>query len=346
MLPGIRAEWEELHARHGSGLQSTSPAYCLLALSLALPENASPAFVTARKEGKLCGIWPMWLVNESGRKIARHVGNGSSEEYAGPLACDDAAITAMLKTARGLCDVLHATNVSPESPLVRAAKGWRAHAALVLSPVARCSEAGSWDRWLAGRTRSFRQGWRWQKRRLAALGDVRFGKVELAEIDDFVDQLFELKCQWLSERTARSSWLQTPQARRFAKAAMADPQTGLAGHAIWKGARLVAGGLCLEGKVHDYMVTAYDPVYAQHSPGHVLTGLCVARAIEQGCDFDFRITHDPYKMRWIDEFAPSFTVTFANSVPGLMALPKLYMRDVRRWLSRLYRNGLRRAMAR
>lgn len=346
VLSEIRAEWEELHARHGRGLRSTCPAYCLLAISLGLPEGASPTVVMARKEGRLCGVWPMWLVEESGRKVARHVGIGSSEEYAEPLACNDAAVFAMLETVRGICDVLHATNISPASPLLRAAKGWRTHASLVLSPVTRCRDAGSWDLWLASRTRSFRQGWRWQKRRLSALGDVRFGKVELCEIDDFVDQLFDLKCQWLAERAARTSWLQTSPARRFAKAAMADRQTGLVGNAIWKGKRLVAGGLCLEGRTLDYMVTAYDPVYAQHSPGHVLTGLCVARAIEQGCDFDFRITHDAYKMRWIDDFAPSFTLTFANSLRGAMTLPKLYLRDVRRWLSRLRRSALHKAVAR
>ena len=302
--------------------------------------------MTVRNEGKLCGIWPMWLLDASGRKIARHVGIGSSEEYAEPLAWDDTTMAAMLEAARAICDILHATNVRPDSPLLRATKSWRAHSSRVLSPVVRCSNAGSWDSWLASRTRSFRQGLRLQKRRLSSLEDVRFSKVEPFEIDNFVDQLFVLKCNWLSERKAKNSWLQRPQARSFAKAAMADPQTGLVGHAIWSGARLVAGGLCLESKVHDYMMTAYEPAYAQHSPGHVLTGMCVARAIEQGCDFDFRITHDAYKMRWIDDFAPSFTLTFANTFRGLTVLPSLYARDGRRWLSHMRGSRIRKIAVR
>ncbi|BEV00851.1 GNAT family N-acetyltransferase [Novosphingobium olei] len=345
-LAGLRDEWAALHRRSGDGSASTGPDYCMVALTHALPRHAAPFVIAAWSDtdGRLTGIWPMWLTPEGGRSVGHHVGIGSHEENSEPLASDAASMAAMLKSAEDACDVLIVNNVRPEGLLfaaIRGRKPWRIHKSRIRSPITRCAGAGSWDAWLAGRSRKFRQDIRSEGRRLARLGDLRIGRVEGAEIAPFVDWLFDQKTAWLAAWSDQASWLHAPECRAFVKAALADEATRLVGHGIWLDGRLVAAALCLKSAVHEYMVTVYDPAFAACSPGHQITGHCVAEAIAEGCDFDFRITHDSYKLRWIDDFDLRYSLTLANTLRGVPALVPLHIRTARKTLTR-WRDGLRR----
>lgn len=302
--------------------------------------------IVASRDDELVGIWPMWLVRERGLTVGRHVGMGSDEEYAEPLAADTEAMEAMLDAALSLCDVLAINNVRADSLLLRRKPGWLSHRMSILSPVTRCSAALSWDGWLAGRTRNFRQGLRWQRRRLESQGSAYIGVVPSAETDSFVEWMFESKCRWLASRGKKiPGWLNQPEPRRFVKAALLDPRSKLVGHTISLDGRYIAGAICLSGDVHEYMITTYDPTFASFSPGHVLTGHCVAQAIAAGCDFDFRITHEAYKLRWIDDFDRRYSLTIASTVRAAPMLIRLHFASLRRWQSAMRKALLRTARA-
>ncbi len=339
--------WESLYRCHGNRSPATSPRYCLLALEHARREEASPLVIAASRDGELVGIWPMWLVRERRLTVGRHVGIGSNEEYAEPLAADTEAMEAMLDAALALCDVLAINNVRSDSLLLRRKLGWLSHKTPILSPVTRCGAAPSWEAWLAERTRNFRQSLRGQRRKLEKQGVTHIGAVRRVEIDDFVEWMIETKCRWLSNRSKKiAGWLQQPESWRFVKAALADPRSKLVGHAISLDGQYIAGALCLSGSVHEYMITAYDPAFASFSPGHVLTGHCVEQAIADGSDFDFRITHDAYKLRWIDDYDRRYSLIIASTVRAMPMLVRLYFASLRKWQSTVRKALLKKIRAR
>jgi CelD/BcsL family acetyltransferase involved in cellulose biosynthesis len=65
---------------------------------------------------------------------------------------------------------------------------------------------------------------------------------------------------------------------------------------------------------------AVNPEFASYSPGSLLTLDCLDIAIRHGVDFDFRITSDTYKKRWIDAYDPYEGYWLACSTRGKLAL--------------------------
>jgi len=63
----------------------------------------------------------------------------------------------------------------------------------------------------------------------------------------------------------------------------------------------VAGGICLRADpCLEFYVSALDPAFMSWSPGNLLIEDLVRWAIARGLDFDFRLTREPYKLRWTD----------------------------------------------
>lgn len=332
MLPLELADgWSALLARQAGASVAQGPAYAAAALAAARPEGAQLALITAHHaDGHLAGIWPLWTERDGGVRIARHIGGGSRQEYAGPLAESAEAVAAMLQVAKAEADALHLCNLPVGSPLLRLVRGLNTHRHAVNSPVTRCATAGTFDAWLAGRSKSFRQSIRAGRRRLADCGVLRMGRPRSEEFDRFVDWLFDAKCAWLGANHHHSDWLYVPGARAFAKAALRDPATGVVGHGIWIGDRQIAGSLSLVGPVCEYFVTTFDPAFARFSPGHILTAEVIAEAIGLGLDVDFRITNESYKERWIDDFDPRVTLTIATSWRAMPLLAREHLKSARR----------------
>lgn len=332
MLPLELAEgWSALLARQAGASVAQGPAYAAAALAAALPEGAQLALVTAHDGGgHLAGIWPLWTEREGGLRIARHIGGGSRQEYAGPLAASAEAIAAMLPAAKAEADALHLCNLPVGSPLLQLVRGLNTHCHAVNSPVTRCATVGTFDAWLAGRSKSFRQSIRAGRRRLADCGVLRMGRARSEDFDRFVDWLFDAKCAWVAANRHRAAWLQQPGARTFAKAALRDPATGLVGHGIWIDDRQIAGSLSLVGPIYEYFVTTFDPDFARFSPGHILTAEVIAEAIVLGLDVDFRITNETYKERWTDDFDLRVTLTIATSWRAMPLLAREHLKSARR----------------
>lgn len=335
-LVKISGEWGALYARIADTTPAQGPVYCLSVLMHADPLAVRLSVVVARNGEKLVGIWPLWVVHENRLAVVRHISAGSNEEYAGPLCDEMDALPAMLTTARCEGDVLHVCGIRQSSPLAQFVGGWYAHHGKVASPVVRCAEMADLDAWLAVKSKNFRSKYRRECRQLGQLGKLRLSRVELHEVDTFVDWLFDTKIAWADRNALKAAWLRRDLARKHAKWVLSRSDSGVIGTGLWLDGRLIAAAISLVGSVFEHFVTTYDPEFNRYSPGQILRAYDLSEAISLRLDFDLRITHDAYKARWIDDVDLRVTLTIANSWRSAPLLIRRHVRDLRcafgRWL--------------
>ena len=265
------------------------------------------AIVAVRRAERLVCIWPLFLRHRGGRTVASHLGCGSNEEYGGPLirAGEGAEVArAALSAAKGLTDVLYIYNLAPGTALARLLgedRAWK-HRGVVSSPIIGLSGFSDWDAYAKTKSRSFRQGLRYDRKRLEALGDLRSVKSTPLDAAQLVSWLFESKREWLTAQGIGHSWIRGQQGERLFTALLTRSDN-LDAHAfaLVLNGKTIAGGFCLvSSRMLEYFMNGMDRAFAAYSPGNLLIEDCVRWAIEQGVDFDFRITQDAYKLRWAD----------------------------------------------
>lgn len=329
--------WSALLRRQRDGSPAQGPDYCLTAIDHALPDNAQLAVVGALRLGRIVGVWPLWILEDGGLSIATHIGGGSNQEYAGPLADDDEALAAMYDTARRLADALLVCGLPASSPLLQCARGIAVHRQHVYSPVVRCGNFATFDEWLATKSKNFRRKMRSSQRVLKGPVPCRIGRVEPAEIDEIVDWLFDAKCAWARERGIQNPWFSWAHSRSFAKAALRNPACNVIANAVWYEGRPIAAAMSVLGRSYEYFITTYDPEYMQHSPGKLLQAESVKEAIDAGVDFDMRITQEAYKLRWSDDYEHRVTLFVVHKVRSWPRLSGRYVSDFRRNAGKLRR---------
>jgi len=309
--PAVLATWREAWDR----LVKTAPARSA-AQSFAYAQAGWAAWgetserlavILVHRRGELAAVWPLHVVRKGPVRVARHLGCGGMEEYADPLIAPGPARTAVARAiyeaACGLADVLEAYNLSPDSPvdaLLRADRRPRFGGPMV-SPVVACAGAGDWEAWGRTKSKSFRSGLRYDRKRLAADAPVAFREVPADEAEAFVAWIFAHKRRWLAGGGRHSHWLGAPQAEAFFAALVGREGSGVLGFVLERDGTPVAGGICLRADpCLEFYVSALDPAFMSWSPGNLLIEDLVRWAIARGLDFDFRLTREPYKLRWTD----------------------------------------------
>ena len=276
---------------------------------------------------RLVLAWPLTVQRARGVRIARHIGSGSNEEYAGPLVAaavdTGSVVAAAVALLRRHADALWAYNLASGSAvadaIARAGLGSSVEA--VQSPIIRCGGAASHADWLKTRSRNFRNAMGSARRQLAATGTLESRLVPETEAVSFTSWLFATKRQWGAARGKSAAWLHDQRAEAFFAAALADRvATGAFGLAICLDGRYVAGALCFDGQPIEFYVTVFDDRLARFSPGSLIYEDVVRHAIAHGCDVDLRITWDDYKRRWADGSDPRATMLIALTVRGLPTL--------------------------
>lgn len=350
----LRPEWDDLVERAPAHSGTQMFAFNQQALRQLGREAGQLRLIVARDGDRLAGLWPLALRREHGATIARQLGSGSQQEYASPLIAADAApaiAEAMLRAAERMADVLEVWNLPAASPLVplldaqRRAKVPRTGDCPTIS----LREAGSWDAWIAARSRSFRQGLGNARRRLEKLGEVTFREIEAADAADFVDWMVRTKRHWLDERAIRRSWLRDDACIAFYSSLIGVPGSGVTGFSLMLDGKILCGGICLRAAARlEYFVTAFDPAYAAFSPGSLWLEDCVRWCIPRRLDFDFRMIHFPYKLRWADRLDRYEGYSVACTPVGLLEIGRMrlaplrrlaspWVRPVRAWLGSLRR---------
>ena len=162
-----------------------------------------------------------------------------------------------------------------------------------------------------------------------------------------MDELFEIKGEWLRARAIRSSWLFDPAPRSMFTALVGHPNTGVRMFSLNLDRKMVASCLCFQsaGRLEAFVIT-FDQTFGRFSPGNLLIEDIVGWCIGRGLDLDFRLTSDAYKLRWADRTEPFWTVHMATTWRGVPLVTKILVRETLvKVRSRLGR-WIRRARAR
>jgi CelD/BcsL family acetyltransferase involved in cellulose biosynthesis len=322
----LQADWDELFRNAAAGSAAQRFAYARTGWE----QVASPAgelrIIVVRRGATLVGLWPLYVRQEGRVFVARHLGAGADEEYAGPLIRDgedEAAVaSAAFERAKTLADVLRIYNLRRPSPVTRMIEADPApqDRQLLWSPIVNLGGVADFEAWLRKKSRNFRHALRNRRRRLAALGEVRFAALTPGDdVPGFVDWLLRWKLALVDGRGVAESWVRRPQSRAFYEAILRQPseETGVAAFIVTLDGKTISGGVCLIAGVMEYCITGYDAAYAVYSPGSQLVEGLVGTAIQRGVDFDFRLTQDDHKRRWMDREEERATYVLATTPRGV-----------------------------
>lgn len=360
-LHGFKSEWDDLLAGAKAGSEAMSFDYIVPAWrELSKVAGNRLAIITVRRGGRLDCVWPLYVSRARFRSEACHLGCGAYEEYAGPLFRDgpDAAdtIRAALQAAKGLADLLKVYNV-PETSLadeILAADRAPSLRTSVSSPVINLKEFADFESWVKTKSKNFRAALRNDRRRLQDQGVVEFremvGPVDGARC---VDWIFENKRRWAAERKIRRTWVYADSGKAFFMALAVrtreerPARPGVQFYALLLDDKIINAGIGFVS--HDrveYFMSAVDNAYHYYSPGNQFVMEYATVALKMGLDYDFRITTNPYKLRWTDRFDRYDSFWIACTPRGLISVTRqrvrvgLYMLrvklgpHVKKWLRR------------
>ncbi|MBV8592747.1 MAG: GNAT family N-acetyltransferase, partial [Caulobacteraceae bacterium] len=311
-LARLEGDWTALAERDGQpGSAARTFAYAL-AGARTLPRGAALAVATATRAGRLVGVWPLFVQRRGSVRVATHLGNGSDEEYAGPLVDareDGAAVSeALLGALKGRADVVRAYNLAPSTPVARGLR-WGArltHRSTSTAHVITLRGQENWDAWFRAASPTRRKRLGYFRRKLMAQGalELAIGGA------DHLGWLFATKRRWLAETGRHAGWIEGGRGEAFFRDLIANGDL-VQSFTLTLDGRPIAGCACLTSRDRlEYFLTTIDPAFEAFSPGQLLIEACGRWALERGLDFDLRIMDAGYKDRWADraETFDSFAV--------------------------------------
>jgi CelD/BcsL family acetyltransferase involved in cellulose biosynthesis len=297
----IRADWDALADRTGAALflrpgwiEPWLEAFC----------RGEPAYLVARREGRLAGVLP--LESRLGTLIS--AANWHTPLY-GPVVEDERAAGAI---ARGLIE--HAGRradlwcLDPRAPGLAQLSAAAADAGYrtIVRTIARSPYValeGSFDEFMAGRDRKFRKdiGRRWRRLEEAG-GSVRF-EAGSAELDELLSDGFRLEASgWKGEQGSAINSI--PEIERFYRrvAHWAAERGWLRLAFLCVEDRRVAFDLAFEDGGALYVPKGgFDVGYRSLGPGQLLTYAGIRRAFEAGLrSYELLGQQDEYKRQWTD----------------------------------------------
>lgn len=277
----LEPEWDALLAATSCNRAFSSFAW----FQAASAEGGSPLVVTARLQGRLVAILPLF------------VPDGSSEARFATRLADYNDVIATERVEAALLDA--ALDVTP-SLLLRELRHDSALYGAVsrmpnlehepARPVIWTSLTGGWEGWLAERSRAFRKGL-FRAQRAAAEGGLVVRELETA--DDFLA---------LHDARPRESVFAEEEHRAFIRRALPVllAQKRMRAFGVLDGDRVVAIDLCAAGAASlCTWNTGFLPGYAGYSPGTLL----LAEEIRTACtesipELDLGRGDEPYKLSW------------------------------------------------
>ena len=301
--------------------------------------RGQPIVATARIDGVIRGIVPLYLWRSRPLRIMRFIGHGPADQL-GPICAPADRPLLMAALPDLLANVAHWDvfygDVLPDNP------GW----AKKLGGVRLLTEGSplleltglSWTSFLSSRSRHFRAHLRRRERNLVAAGVVSFRRATARTLPDDLDALFRLhRARWGS--ATEFSRLESFH-RELATAAMRNGWLRLwilelndEPVAAWYGFRY--------GSVYGYYQGGRDPSLARLELGTILITHTIEQAIIEHADtYHFLRGGEPYKFQFADRDEGLVTVGLSRSVAGALSL-RSYQLAVR-LARRLRGSGARR----
>jgi CelD/BcsL family acetyltransferase involved in cellulose biosynthesis len=289
VVAALEAEWDSL-------LESTT---CNRAFSsfawfeAACAEGGSPLVVTARRDGRLVAILPLFVPDGSNEACFATRLADYNDIIAAPgdlsLARD------LLRTALETSPSLHLLELREDSLLLTAFDGDVSIEHEPARPAIWTPLAGGWVEWLAERSRAFRKSLFRAERAAAARGLV------VRELDDSEVGNGEVFLS-LHDVRSRESCFTSEEHRSFVRRAVPRllAQRRMRAFGILDAGRVVAIDLCVTGA--DSLCTwntGFTAEYAEYSPGNLLLALEIRAACREGrAEFDLCRGDEAYKASW------------------------------------------------
>ncbi|HEY3694477.1 GNAT family N-acetyltransferase [Phenylobacterium sp.] len=329
-LGGFKGQWNAL-AQAVAASPSLSFEYAALGwreVGSARPDAALRVLVALAGED-LIAVWPLYVETGSWGRMAIHLGCGGHEEYAGPIVVRDSrrreASRLLFRAARDQADVLIVHNIAHDNPIREFLD--RApllkHRGMIRSPAVSAGLTTDWATWMAARSKSFRSGLKYDRKRLSQLGEVRLEKIEAPDrVDRTVDWIFQIKRRSLAEHNITRSWVLHAEALRFFQE-VCKASEGVNVYALMAGDEIAAAAVTLESSnTMEYYLTAYNHDLSLYSPGNLLLEDLIALCFARKLAFDFRITGEFYKLRWADSGIDYYGYHLATTPRGAPFLLK------------------------
>lgn len=335
----LRACWRELLRLTDQYSLSQTYEYCVAGMGgLALGEGW---LVLAWRGRDLVGVWPLVLRRAGNLRFLRTLSCGTYEEYSAPLVRSDQDTKLIEQMFRHVAtmpaDVMQVIAVRGGGPAHR----FLARDSLGVAPaVVRAftsyelalTTVPSWDAFLAGRSKSFRSGLRYDAKALAERGEVIIGWCETVEdADAVIAWICDQKRAWARERRVRTPWIFDGQVGAFFKrlAREVDLQAmPLVAFVKVDGVPVAASINIVGSRALEYYITTFDPAFGKFSPGKMLIEFLARWSLEADRDLDFRAMKADYKDRWADQCPELLTYTIYLTHRG-----RLYgARKIKAWV--------------
>jgi CelD/BcsL family acetyltransferase involved in cellulose biosynthesis len=281
-------------------------------------------------DGRLVAILPLYFWLNGPVRVARLVGHHAGDEL-GPISRPDDRV----RVAAALAEVLSRASVDIFiGEQLAATEGWGSLLATRVisregSPVLEIGDL-SWDDYLAGRSRNFREQVRRRERKLVREHGLRFRVADdPARLSDDLDILFRLhRDRWADRRTnfsSREAFHREFALESFRRGWIRLWFAELEGEAAaaWYGFRL--------GRTEWYYQAGRASGWADSSIGFVLLAHSVREAIDDGMQkYRFGRGGEDYKYRFTDSDPGLETIALANGGVGRLIVPgALAMRSLR-----------------
>jgi CelD/BcsL family acetyltransferase involved in cellulose biosynthesis len=296
-IEALAPEWAALEARcpEATGFQNFDWCAVWLREAAWREEPLRPRVVTVREAERLVMLWPLQVETRFGATIARWIGEPMTQ-YGDALAEPGAgrsrwraAAEAEMARWRDV-DLVALTRLRADGVVSASGAAIRFCESAVSAPFLDLRAGGC-----ARRHKSVER----RARRLERLGPLSFEEsLDPAARESAARRALAMKRAWLDEKGLMSVGLSAPTTGDFlAGAARAGV---LRVHVLRVGGEPAAIdlGLC-GGGFYRLLLVAYDPRFAQGSPGQVLTARLIERCAALGLSgFDLLAPADPYKFMW------------------------------------------------
>jgi CelD/BcsL family acetyltransferase involved in cellulose biosynthesis len=256
--------------------------------------------------------------------------------------CDVLAVSKVItKAAYQLAHCLEFTIPSFGPLASRLAHGQPYHRHVVYSPVISVNQYDSFESWMNKKSGSFRKGLRYDRKQLCRTATINLlhNDQDISTNLRIIRWMFTEKRNWLARKNKRAPWIQNDYGQNIMEELANSQLLSSSGVELW--ALLVEGtpaaaAICFDSPASvELFMFVMNPLFAARSPGSLLLEDIARFAFERSKYLDFRITNEPYKMRWADAYLPYTTYVIATSYRGMLPLVRseLHMRKVqfRKW---------------
>jgi CelD/BcsL family acetyltransferase involved in cellulose biosynthesis len=310
----LRSEWDDLLGANGCVFLTHE---WLFTWWRHLADGRELSIVTAREDGRLCGVLPLALrppdrIRVTPRRL-EFLGSGIiGSDYLDVIlrpGFEQQTLSAFADWLHGASHVLRLSQLRRGACvaqlLARAldARGWTVlDTKINICPFIDLS-GHTWETYLASLTGNHRYNFHRRLKRLAGSPDFRLQQPSCVnEVLRDLDTLIELHRKRWQSRAEASEGFATDAIRAFHRefATLAFERNWLRLSTIWLGDRALASLYGLHyGDVFSFYQSGFDPEFASHSAGLVIMGLAIRKALEDGCvEYDLLHGDEEYKFHW------------------------------------------------